>query len=127
MLFMYPAYFHKETDGYWVECPDLDGVYSQGDNFTEAYKNAQEALELYLSSTVAEGKDLAHSSEMDSIDSIEDGFTNVVSVDFDPYKDLNKSVKKTLSIPSWLNDKALSMGLNFSKVLQDALLEKITQ
>lgn len=127
MLFMYPAYFHKEDDGYWVDFPDLSGVFTQGDDFSETYKNAQEALELYLSSAVAEGSDIIRATDVESVDPIEDGFVNVVSVDYDPYKDANKSVKKTLSIPAWLNDKALAMGLNFSKILQEALIEKITK
>ena len=127
MLFMYPAYFHKESDGYWLEFPDLPGVYSQGDDFAETYKNAQEALELYLSSAVADGDDLVRGSDISTVKPIEYGLVNVVSVDFDPYKNANRSVKKTLSVPAWLNDKALAMGLNFSKVLQEALLERITR
>lgn len=37
----------------------------------------------------------------------------------------NKAVKKTLTIPEWLNEAACSMGLNFSQILQEALLQKI--
>ena len=76
---------------------------------------------------MADGDDLVRGSDISTVKPIEDGLVNVVSVDFDPYKDANRSVKKTLSVPAWLNDKALAMGLNFSKVLQEALLERITR
>ncbi len=54
----------------------------------------------------------------------DDGFLSLVSCDINQYKD-TKAVKKTLTIPSWLNERAISMGINFSKVLQEALLSKI--
>lgn len=50
-----------------------------------------------------------------------------ISCDTTVYRRLmnNAAVKKTLSIPSWLNDSAIAAGLNFSQVLQEALLSKI--
>ena len=54
----------------------------------------------------------------------DDGFVSLVSCNIDPYKD-KRAVKKTLTIPAWLNERAVSMGINFSQVLQDALLRKI--
>ena len=54
----------------------------------------------------------------------DDGFLSLVSCDINQYKD-TKAVKKTLTIPSWLNERAISMGINFSKVFQEALLSKI--
>lgn len=44
----YPAVFHKENDSYWVEFPDLEGCFSSGDTIETAYKNAKEALGMYL-------------------------------------------------------------------------------
>ena len=59
--------------------------------------------------------------------SYEDAFVNLVSVDVEEYAKLhfNKPAKKTLTIPEWLNKQALSKGINFSQVLQEALLAKI--
>ncbi|MEG1098037.1 MAG: hypothetical protein RSD80_04320, partial [Raoultibacter sp.] len=51
-------------------------------------------------------------------------FTSLVACSLDQYKD-TKAVKKTLSIPAWLNDRSMALGINFSQTLQDALVAKI--
>ena len=103
MLFVYPAIFHKEDESYWVEFPALTG---------------------YLLSLLEHGDHIASPSDISSYHPA-DGFTTLVSCDINQYKE-TKAVKKTLTIPSWLNDRAVSMGLNFSKILQEALISKIT-
>jgi antitoxin HicB len=123
MLFVYPAIFHKEEDMYWVEFPDLEGCHTYGSSINETLETAQEALAAYLLTLLEQGKALPSPSDISSI-SVEDGFSSLVSCDIDQYKD-TKAVKKTLTIPSWLNDRAVSMGVNFSRVLQEALLSKI--
>ena len=57
----------------------------------------------------------------------EEAFVNMVSVDAEAYakEHFDKSVRKTLTIPAWLNSAALEMNLNFSQVLQEALLAKV--
>lgn len=123
MLFVYPAIFHKEEDMYWVEFPDLEVCHTYGSSINETLETAQEALAAYLLTLLEQGKALPAPSDISSI-SAEDGFSSLVSCDIDQYKD-TKAVKKTLTIPSWLNDRAVSMGVNFSRVLQEALLSKI--
>ena len=56
-------------------------------------------------------------------------FVNYIACDTLRYRKMynNKAVKKTLTIPEWLNEAAASMGLNFSQVLQEALLQKVQQ
>ncbi len=126
MLFVYPAIFHKEEKEeatYWVEFPDLKGCYTYGSSIVEAMEGAQEALAGYLLSLLEEGETIVAPSDISSYHP-EDGFTSFVSCDINQYKD-TKAVKKTLTIPAWLNDRAVSMGLNFSKILQEALIKKI--
>ena len=126
MLFVYPAIFHKEEKEettYWVEFPDLKGCYTYGSSIVEAMEGAQEALAGYLLSLLEEGETMVAPSDISSYHP-EDGFTSFVSCDINQYKD-TKAVKKTLTIPAWLNDRAVSMGLNFSKILQEALIKKI--
>ena len=126
MLFVYPAIFHKEEKEeatYWVEFPDLKGCYTYGSSIVEAMEGAQEALAGYLLSLLEEGETIVAPSYISSYHP-EDGFTSFVSCDINQYKD-TKAVKKTLTIPAWLNDRAVSMGLNFSKILQEALIKKI--
>ena len=123
MLFVYPAIFHKEDYAYWVEFPDLEGCHTFGGSIPETLEAAQEALSAYLLTLLEQGRPLAAPSDVSALRP-EDGFSSLVSCNIDQYKGA-KAVKKTLTIPSWLNDRAVSMGLNFSKVLQDALIAKI--
>lgn len=124
MLFIYPAIFHKENDSYWVEFPDLEGCHTFGDTLAETMESAQEALSGYLLTTFEENKQLAKPCDLSSIQCDENSFSTLVTCDINQYKD-TKAVKKTLTIPSWLNERAMSMGINFSQVLQEALLTKI--
>ena len=123
MLFVYPAIFHKEEDAYWVEFPDLEGCHTYGSTISETMEAAQEALAAYLLTLLEQEKAIAAPSDISSLHA-DDGFSSLVSCDISQYKE-TKSVKKTLTIPSWLNDRAISMGINFSQVLQEALLSKI--
>ena len=124
MLFIYPAVFHEEGDSYWVEFPDLEGCQTYGSSLNEAMTGAQEALAVYILTVIEEGISLPSASDIKNISAPSDGFISLVSASVDPYKD-NKAVKKTLTIPSWLNERAQALGINFSKVLQEALLAKI--
>ena len=123
MLFVYPAIFHKEGNYYWVEFPDLEGCHTYGSSIAEAMKSAQEALAGYLLTLLEQTKTIPSPSDISSFHA-DDGFPSLVSCEINQYKD-TKAVKKTLTIPSWLNDRAVSMGINFSQVLQEALFSKI--
>ena len=122
MLFVYPALFHKEEKEYWVEFPDLPGCHTYGAGISEAVPSAQEALSGYLMTLLVDGKDIPAASDMEGLKA-DDGFASLVACDLDQYKN-SQAVKKTLSIPKWLNDRALAMGVNFSQVLQEALIAK---
>lgn len=124
MLFVYPALFHKEDNSYWVEFPDLEGCQTFGETLTETMANAQEALASYILTVLSGGVELAKPGDISGCLAPDDGFVSLVSCSIDPYKD-EKAVKKTLTIPAWLNERAVSMGINFSQVLQDALLRRI--
>lgn len=123
MLFVYPAIFHKEDDAYWVEFPDLEGCHTFGSSITETMACAQEALSGYLLTLLEQGQSIAAPSDISTLHT-DDGFCTLVSCDINQYKD-TRAVKKTLSIPSWLNERAMALGVNFSQVLQEALLTKI--
>lgn len=124
MLFIYPAIFHKENDSYWVEFPDLEGCQTYGSTLSETMGFAQEALAGYLLSLLEDNTPIPQPSDLSSVTYDNSSFTTLVTCDINQYKD-TKAVKKTLTIPSWLNERAVSMGINFSQVLQEALLSKI--
>lgn len=123
----YPAIFHKaEEGGYWISFPDIPECLTQGDNMEQAYEMAVDALGLAISSRYQQKEDIPIPSEPENI-SVNDGFLVIVEFDMLAYQKRNnaKAVKKTLSIPQWLNEEANAMNINFSQVLQEALLTKI--
>lgn len=125
MKVFYPVIFTKEDRGYSTVAVDLDGCYSEGDSFDEAYENTQDAIGLYL-----DGMDKIPSPSDPATVSEEAGegqFMCVVEFDETEYKRRNcsKSVKKTLTIPEWLNDEAERQHINFSGVLQEALKARL--
>ncbi len=139
MLSMYPACFFHEENGYSVVFPDLNWLATQGDTFEEAMEMAIECLAGYLHACQMDGDDIplpsklseinpdAVAKELDPDAPLGESFVNMVSVDVASYakEHFDKSVKKTLTIPAWLNQAALEQGINFSQVLQDALKTKL--
>ena len=139
MLSMYPACFYKEDDGYSVIFPDLNNLATQGDSFEDAMEMAVECLASYLYIAQRDGEDVPAPSSLVNIDPVAvakeldpdlpvgEAIVNLVSVDVAEYakKHFEKSVKKTLSIPAWLNEAAVAQGVNFSQVLQRALKEQL--
>lgn len=124
MIFVYPAIFHKEEGSYWAEFPDLAGCQTFGDTLEETVEFAQEALAGYLMVCLEKEQALPSPSDIKELGEAPQDFTTLISCDIDQYKSA-KAVKKTLTIPGWLNDMAVARGINFSKVLQDALLSRI--
>lgn len=80
MKLLYPALFHKEEGGFWVEFPDLEGCFSQGDTIAEIYHNAQESLGCYCECFLEDGMILPEPSDIFSLDVLEDCFTSLVEV-----------------------------------------------
>lgn len=122
----YPAVFHKENDGFWVSFPDFPECFTEGDDMQQAYEMAVDALGLAITSRQTEKEEIPVPSDISEIKT-DDGFIVVLEFDMLAYlkKHNSKAVKKTLTIPEWLNESATAMGLNFSQVLQEALMQKI--
>ena len=118
---IYPGIFYKENDSYWVEFPDLEGCQSFGDTLEEIYENAKEALSAYCVTLLEQGKILNPPTDIYGIKVPDNAFASIIEADL-----VKKShaVKKTLTIPSWLNEIAENNHVNFSGVLQDALMHK---
>lgn len=118
----YPAVFHAENDGYWVEFPDLPGCVTEGNDITDAAIEASSALGGYLCSLMERGCDIPSPSDMRSIAVDGNDFASIVVADPAAFQKRTKAVKKTLTIPEWLNDAAEARHINFSSVLQQALI-----
>ena len=123
----YPAVFHKaEEGGFWISFPDFPECLTEGDDMQEAYEMAVEALGLVLTGREEENEEIPKPTEVDQI-TVDNGVLVIVEFDMMEYqrKHNSRAVKKTLSIPEWLNDAAIKAGVNFSQVLQEALMEKV--
>lgn len=134
MLTAYPAYFYEEEDGtYSVIFPDLNHLATQGDNLNEALEMAIDCLAGYLfalkqeKGTVPEPSNMKDLNVDDEYTEYKSAFVNMVTVDVEEYAKAHfeKPVKKTLTIPKWLNDTAVANNINFSNVLQNALLKEL--
>lgn len=127
--YVYPAVFHPEETGYSVLFPDLKGCHSQGDTLEEASLMAQEALGVYLECLIDDNKPIPPATSPRLLNLAGDDFAAMVSIDVFTYLDKadGKAVKKTLTIPSWLNNEAEKNHINFSSVLKEALMERISE
>ncbi len=137
MLSVYPAIFYQEDGGISVVFPDLNHLATCGDDMQEAMEMAVDCLAGYLFSEKLEGNDIPAPTPINQLDIYcEDDteaekavprFANMVSVDVEAYaaQHFNKAVKKTVTIPEWLNNMALAKKINFSRVLQGALAKEL--
>ncbi len=124
MIKVYPAIFHLEDGSYWVEFPDFDGCFSDGETLEDALVNAQEALGAHLGSLLDSKQTLPEAHDLKDI-IVADGVASYVSCDPDKFRRKNKTIKKTLTLPEWLNDDAVARNINFSQVLQNALKKEL--
>ena len=124
----YFALFHTAPEGgFWVSFPDFPECFTQGETIEDTYAMAVDALGLCISEYTTNS--LPKPSLPSDITVPEGATLALVSLDLAAYrrKHNTKAVKKTLSIPEGLNEEALALGLNFSQILQEALLQRISQ
>lgn len=140
MTVSYPACFYKEGNGYSVFVPDLGGA-TCGDSLEDSMRMAIDLIAGLIYNAKLDGEEISKPSAISNLDpetvyremagiDMEKGcdcFTTYVTLDPEEYarKHFSRSVKKTLSIPSWLNDQAVAAGINFSQILQKALKEQL--
>lgn len=123
MKYVYPAVFTKEDEGYSVFFPDLEGCYTCGDDLEDALRMAEDVLAFTLYDYEKESKEIPEHSDLKAIEVEDNKFANYIACDTIEYRKMhnNKAVKKTLTIPEWLNEEAMVKGINFSATLQEAL------
>ena len=127
MKYAYTAVFTPEENGYNVDFPDIPGCYTSGDDIADAISMAQDALCLTLYDMEQDKKAIPAASNPRDIKITGEQFTSVIAVDTETYRRFyeNKSVKKTLTLPMWLNERAERANINFSGILQEALKEHL--
>lgn len=127
MKLVYPAVlrpFSDGTEGFVVEFPDLPGCVTEGRNLREAIEMGTDAASGWILEELEEGKNIPQATEYKKIKVNDNEMVNLMVLDIDSYEEKygEKAIRKNLTIPAWLNSFAEKNNINFSKVLQDALL-----
>lgn len=116
--YVYPAVFHKNEDGtFTISYPDLPGCISEGKNLGNAMYMAESALTQWIEYLSDKKKDIPRASDLKDISAGENEFVNLIRANI---KD-GKAVRRTVSIPKWMDDLVSEDGLSLSKILQDTL------
>ena len=125
--YAYPAVFTAENNSYSVSFPDIDGCLTFGETIPEAIEMAEDALCLMLYDLEEEGSEIPKPSDAKELKVNNNEFVTMIACDTVEYRKYydNKAVKKTLTVPNWMNTLAEKAGINFSQVLQEALTQKL--
>jgi len=121
MKYVYPVILFPDDDAIGVSVPDLPGCHTFGKDRADALIMAKDAIEMWLWDAENNSEPIPPASE--SLDIADGQVVTLVVADTDEYRRLNdtRSVKKTLSIPSWLNSQAEKANAPFSQILQEGL------
>lgn len=122
----YPIVISKEDDGFfYVEIPDFD-IATQGENVVDAMEMARDAIGLMGIDLMDDGKLIPEPNSV-KFDTKEGDIATLVDVDFVEYRKKvdNKAVKKNCTIPYWMSVEAEKVGINYSKLLQDAIVKAL--
>ena len=125
---LYPACFYpcEEQEGYTVVVPDLPGCVTQGGSLIDAISMAVDAASGWILDEMEDGNPIPPASNVEDVQADErpGGFVNLIVLDMDAYAEKygEKAVRNNLTIPAWLNTYAEANNINFSRVLQDALV-----
>lgn len=128
MVLIYPAVLYPFSDGsggYVVEFPDLPGCVTEGRNLEEAISMGEDAASGWILDELEEGNKIPAASDYKDVRAREGGMVSLFSLDMDSYAEKygEKSVRKNLTIPAWLNTFAEKNNINFSQILQETLLK----
>ena len=124
MEYVYPAIFHSNEDGsYTITYPDLPGCVSEGKTLGNAMYMAQSALKQWIEYLIDKKIQIPEASPVFDIKAERDEFVNLIRAEI---KD-GHAVKRTVSIPKWMDKKAAESGVSLSRILQEALIERFAK
>ncbi len=125
--YIYPAVFDYADDGISVSFPDLPGCLSCGDDEEEAFQMAKDVLGGWMLWLEESDDCIPPATSLKDIPTADNERAILIEVWMPLVRGAAalKSVKKTLTIPKWLNDRAMEEGINFSGVLRDGLMQKL--
>lgn len=125
--YAYPAVFTQEKEGYSITFPDFEACFTQGDDIDDGLTMAEDVLCLTLYDMEEKGEEIPAPSDPRTIKADEASFVTLVRCDTLEYRKFfdSRAVKKTLTVPHWLDEMAVKKNINFSQTLQNALMEQL--
>lgn len=129
MKLIYPARIYPEDNGQYTVCfPDLNNAATYGNNLEDALDMAVDLLGSWLLDHIENGNEIPKASHIKDISlEGENNFKTLVVIDLTEYERLHgkKFIKKTLTLPAWLNTIAEKNNINFSTLLQQAIMKHL--
>lgn len=120
--YVYPALFHPNSDGsFTILFPDLPGCISEGKSLANAMYMAQDALTQWIEYLTDKKEPIPSPSDSRVIQTEGDEFINLIRAELKE----GRAVKRTVSLPQWLDEQASTAGLSLSRILQDALKDRL--
>lgn len=120
--YVYPAIFHSNDDGsFTITYPDLPGCISEGKTLGNAMYMAQSALTQWIEYLSDSNQPIPTASNLKSHETAPEEFATLIRADIKN----GRAVKRTVSIPKWMDDKVTEAGLSLSRILQEALKERL--
>ena len=126
--YCFPAIIAPDEPGFMVTFPDIENCFTSGENLVDALEMGEDVLNLMLVDMEDDKKEIPTPSALNAIQPEDKGaIVTLILADTTAYrkKISNQAVKKTLSIPQWLNTAAEAANVNFSQTLQEALTAKL--
>jgi predicted RNase H-like HicB family nuclease len=128
--YSYPATlgFDKDTNQYYVLWPDLPGCTTVADTEEEAFKNAREAMSLHLYGMEKDDDEIPEPSGLVGIPHDDNEIVILVEVYMPSYREKmeTKAISRTVTLPHWLDSEAKAARLNYSQILQDGIMERLS-
>lgn len=124
MKIVYPAIIERDEEAMYATFPDLEGCFTYGDTIEELMDNAKEALSGYILSLIDNNVQVPAPSDPTTLTIPPQGYIAFIQSEINP-AEIGKCTRKTVTVPLWLNKKALDAHINFSQLLQEALMKKL--
>jgi predicted RNase H-like HicB family nuclease len=121
----YPIILQKTDNGYYVRIPDFD-TGTQGKTIVDAMEMARDAIGLMGIDLEDDGEKVPEPYTEKFVAEKEDIVT-LVDVDFSEYRKRvdNRAVKKNCTVPYWISVEADKAGINYSRILQEAIISRL--
>ena len=123
MKYVYPALFAKEDESILVTFPDLEDTFTDGATMQEAFDNAEDVLNLMLWNREEENADIPLPSSPEEIIVPQGTMLVMIKADTLAYRKLHdqKTIRRSITLPSWLDTIAREHNINFSQLMQNAI------